>query len=811
MANIVNAADDNNEARKPMSSDGRTSQSSVREMKIRRGDVGFTDPLAKKNKVDNKYFYSSKSWAAVNPDEIDKLAIKSNAWGWDKSAKTWLEGAEGRAAVKAIQEGTYQFEDPEHDFLWETHAGLNALEIDDKVLAFYDAFYRRLRGKPDFAKVYTPESFATFWNSYSCSRMILDIYAEQNGLSDEQLANLKKTLAFSFNKGYMEALSDVSTWYKEGGHRHFGALHYMETIAVLKNMVLSHRTIDGLLENLTPQAFMNMGICSDSVSSKSFHKKSTGRKMRRVGIEPVYRGVVNSDVVTLAEEYVENPEYFIDQADKYKATLGKAVLLAPYMKIEDIEVLTNRENHLYVPLITEVNFVLSAKQLSDLNNAYPNSWVVFDTMSHSVAFNCMDVKEAEAWSVGFLENHNSLVRQKARGFIQDFNLDSLTRIGPLYREGSDRNIQGEYYETNGKGGKELAYKGELFEFFGFSGITFGSTTALNARTAFVNSVYDTFRDIENVLHVDTKTLLSDRFAISYGASGRPPELAHYFYEKDSNTHTVNITYEKGYGSLGHELIHCIDNALGRKILKDCNLSIDGNHLTNNFLSGSSDMKQILKDNYPAAYELCRWITDPTSSYYKRSLSLESKNSDNLYWSTPCEMFARAGAVYFADKFEEIGWRNDFLSGNSNFTAINSEGTKVNPIPTKEEQAVFNTLMDNFIKEAKEKGLITEIPETNTQSLYSQRNPGEPDRYNVIVKEETSPLLHMLERKARAAKEPKLKINKFEPSELTHARKYIETKLPSLSSKWESLDVSSVKTIIEHSDDRKNKTFSFESR
>ena len=811
MAIIVNDGTDNNEERKPMSTEERTSQSSVREMKIRRGDVGFIDPLAKKNRVDNKYFYSSKSWAAINPDEIDKMAIKSNAWGWDKSAKTWLEGSEGKAAVKAILEGTYEFNDPEHDSLWESRAGMSALGVDDDVIAFYDAFYKRLRSTPDFAKVYTPESFETFWSSYGCSRMILDIYAEQNGLSDEQFANLKKTLTFSFNDGYMKSLREVSNWYKEGGHRHFGAAHFMNTIARLKNMVLSYRSIDGIMDNLTPQAFMNMGICSDASSFKTFYKKTTGRRMKRVGIEPIYRGAVNSDVVTLVEEYKENPEYFLEQADRYKTRAGKAFVLAPYMKIEDIKVLTDLEKHLYVALPDGTHFTLSAKQLSDLNNAYPNSWVVFDTTSQSIAFNCMDIKEADTFSVGFFENHNSLVKQQSRGFIQDFELDSLTRIGPLYREGEDRNVQGEFYKTNSKGGKELAYKGELFEFFGFSGITFGSTTALNARTAFVNSVYDTFRDIENVLHIDTKSLFSDRFALSYGASGRPPELAHYYYDKDSGTHTVNITYEKGYGSLGHELIHCIDNALGRKILKDCNIPIGENHLTNNFLSGSADMRQVLKDNYPAAYELCSWITDTSSSYYKRSFNLESKNSDNLYWSTPCEMLARAGAVYLADKFEENGWRNDFLNGNSMFMAVNSDGVKVSPIPTKEEQTVFNTLMDNFFKEVKEKGLITEIPETNTQSLYAQRNPVVPDRYNVIIKEETSPLLHMLERKARAANKPTIKVNKFNPSELTHARKYIESNLPSLSSKYARLDVRSVETITEHINDRKNRSFSFETR
>lgn len=809
MANIVDATD----TRVIEEAKERTSQSSVREMKMRRSDVGYVDPLAKKNKIDNRFFYSSKNLTAVNPDEIDKMAIKSRIWPWEKSSKTWLEGSDGKAAIKAIQDGTYEFNDPEHDSLWESRAGMLAIGVDPEVVAFYNEFYKRLRARPDFDKIYTPENFSMFWKNFECRRLMIEVVSNHLGLNDDERTALTHSLRYETRKNYAENLDALRTWYKDGGCRYFGAVHYAQTINSLKDSVMQHRNINDLLQFVTPEYFMSLGICSDK-NVTSFNKKAVGY-VKRFEISNVYQGVVNSDVVTISEEYTRNPEYFMSQTDKFKLKVDKALKSVAVTNIDEIQVYVDEKNNGFYTLLgtgdSSVRFNLTENQVLDLRNSFPGSWAVFDTHSNSVAFNCMNRAEAETWAIAFHDRYNSLVKQTSRGYIQTFELEDLTRVGYLYREGSvaaDQNIQCEVYEGNGKGGKELKYKGELLDMCGLAGITFGSTTTLNARTAFVNAVYDSYRDIENVLHIDPKTIFTN-LALSYGASGKPPELAHYFYDRDNDTHSININFKNGYGSFAHELIHCLDSELGKRIMKECGLRnnkpSDAPMLSENYYAGDAQWRDALQANYPAAYELVKWISDPSTSYYKKSFSFENPNSDKIYWSASCEMLARAGAIYIDSKFHEMGFRNDFLLGNSHFTAQNSLGSIILAIPNKEEQAIFNGLMDNFLSEVKEKGLIKEVPEINKQSLYAQRHPEQPERYNVIVKEETTPLLHQLEKKARLAKGDKIRINNFDPSELVHAERYVETMLPQLRTRNENVDVSKLKTIIENTE---TKEFAF---
>lgn len=812
MAKVVKATDN-----------GRTSQSSVTDMKIRRGDVGYVDPIAKKLRVDRSLYYSAKNISAVDPDEIDKTFIESRVWPWERSAKTWLDGEEGKKTVEAIKNGTYEFNDPEHDFLWETRAGMTALGVDPLVIAFYNELYKRFRDRPDFDKQYTTANFGKFWNDYYCRQLMIDVYSAKMDLTDEQKKELVKAVRYSTEGGYKEAHEAIFNWYKEGGNRYFGGYHYADTINRVKDYVMQNRTVDALVANVTPEFFMSLGICSE-YKHGAMYKKGVHQHVGRYAVNDIYQGIINSDVINIGLELQVNPEHFIEGADKDRAKLEKALKAAPIALVDELTVVVDKDTqkpYAIVPIesddekTTNIRFPLTVDQLYDLNYAFSNSYVVFDTNSGSIAFNCMDIKEAHAWSRSFLETHNSLVRSRARGFTQVFELDNLTRTGYLYREGSvasEQNIQCESYEPNGKGGKELTYKGEILDRFGLSGITFGSTTSLNARTAFVNSVYDSFRDIENVLHSDIPSLFGENLALSYGASGKPPELAHHLYVAANATHSININYRNGYGSFGHELMHALDSEMGKRIFSE--LSLDnysdrsGPYITESFGNAPKSWRDALQANYPAAYELASFITDSKTAYFRKSFTFENPDAEKPYWTAPCEMFARAAAVYLEQKFEELGFRNDFLSGNSKMISENSEGLRIEPIPDKEEQDIFNNLMDNFLAELKERNVIKDVPETNTKSLYAERHPDEPDKYNVIIKSIVSPLPHMFEKTARAKKADQIKINDFDPANIKHATAYVKTALPSLDSRNERIDVSKLKTIVE---DKKNKQFAFEVR
>lgn len=107
----------------------------------------------------------------------------------------------------------------------------------------------------------------------------------------------------------------------------------------------------------------------------------------------------------------------------------------------------------------------------------------------------------------------------------------------------------------------------------------------------------------------------------------------------------------------------------------------------------------------------RLLSEPAiieTDFYRDSKAFDSVHSktNNGYWQSKVEMFARAFACYVTDKLEG---RSDYLSGHSenavSMAVRNGEPVVIKAIPVGEERSEINAHFDELLQELKDKGLL----------------------------------------------------------------------------------------------------------
>lgn len=80
-------------------------------------------------------------------------------------------------------------------------------------------------------------------------------------------------------------------------------------------------------------------------------------------------------------------------------------------------------------------------------------------------------------------------------------------------------------------------------------------------------------------------------------------------------------------------------------------------------------------------------------------------SNNGYWSSTVEMFARAFSCYVTDKVAEMQGKNDYLSGHSDVYAMTLDDKTIYAYPRDKERQLINECFDKLIDVMKEKGIM----------------------------------------------------------------------------------------------------------
>lgn len=255
--------------------------------------------------------------------------------------------------------------------------------------------------------------------------------------------------------------------------------------------------------------------------------------------------------------------------------------------------------------------------------------------------------------------------------------------------------------------------------FGFRGVQFGNYVEQGRRVKDLNNAYDALLDLSNLINIPPRAIsLNGTLGLAFGARGTggvDAAAAHY----EPGQIVINLTKNNGFGSLGHEWFHAMDNYFGRAS-KQIGFLTDATRYT------EVDPANVRPEAFEAFKELVKAIR--LSDYSKRSAKLDKTRSKD-YWGTNLELAARAFETYIITKAEEKGESNNYLAnviGEEAHAISNEIGGVDKPYayPTKEDQKTLNPLFDKLFETLKtketDKGTALYSRSATTKANYDKR-------------------------------------------------------------------------------------------
>ncbi|MGF1727084.1 LPD38 domain-containing protein [Photobacterium nomapromontoriensis] len=214
--------------------------------------------------------------------------------------------------------------------------------------------------------------------------------------------------------------------------------------------------------------------------------------------------------------------------------------------------------------------------------------------------------------------------------------------------------------NNPRVGEDLRQSGDVSaddfaKVFGFRGVEFGNWVDQKKRQSMVNDAYDSLMDMAAILGISPKAIsLNGELGLAFGARGKggaDPAKAHY----EPGKVVINLTKNRGAGSLGHEWWHALDNYFAK-------MNTGSNSSSDAFMTEPSYRAE--EDSLVRA-EMRKTFADVMgtinqSDLAKRSRKLDAGRSKD-YWSTPVEMSARSFESYLIAKLADQNATNDFLA------------------------------------------------------------------------------------------------------------------------------------------------------
>lgn len=300
-------------------------------------------------------------------------------------------------------------------------------------------------------------------------------------------------------------------------------------------------------------------------------------------------------------------------------------------------------------------------------------------------------------------NQDELVKllAKAKEIPNERNAENNPRVGADHRKGADVTPQA-FAET-----------------FGFRGVEFGNYVENDKRQQDLNEAYDALMDMAGVLNIPAKAIsLNGELGIAFGArgsGGKRPAKAHY----ESGHIVINLTKNKGAGSLGHEWWHALDNYFSRMRGKSSDFTTE----TNDVAMAASGLDVPFTGN--VRKEMIQAFGDVVKAIKSSSLRERSKQLDKTrtkdYWSTMLEMTARSFESYLISKLQDQGASNDYLANIVTPEAWGMESSY--PYPTAGELPAIREAYDNFfnVVETKESddGNVAMFSRTQRSDLAPQ--------------------------------------------------------------------------------------------
>ncbi len=198
--------------------------------------------------------------------------------------------------------------------------------------------------------------------------------------------------------------------------------------------------------------------------------------------------------------------------------------------------------------------------------------------------------------------------------------------------------------------------------FGFRGVQFGNYVESGRRQAELNDAFDSLHDMADIIGVPAKAIsLNGELGLAFGARGRGGAnavKAHY----EPGEVVINLTKNKGAGSLAHEWFHALDNYFGQADVgggRGDNYATVRRRQTMKFQDG-----KMVPADFPVRQEVWNAWKGVMKAVGDSGMVARAQKLDELrskpYWATNVEMAARSYERYILDRAEAKGIRNDYL-------------------------------------------------------------------------------------------------------------------------------------------------------
>ncbi|NWA70861.1 hypothetical protein HX775_02875 [Serratia proteamaculans] len=198
--------------------------------------------------------------------------------------------------------------------------------------------------------------------------------------------------------------------------------------------------------------------------------------------------------------------------------------------------------------------------------------------------------------------------------------------------------------------------------FGFRGVQFGNYVESGRRQAELNDAFDSLQDMADILGVPAKAIsLNGELGLAFGARGRGGAnavKAHY----EPGEVVINLTKNKGAGSLAHEWFHALDNYFGQADVgggRGDNYATVRRRQTMKFQDG-----KMVPADFPVRQEVWNAWKGVMKAVGDSGMVARAQKLDELrskpYWATNVEMAARSYERYILDRAEAKGISNDYL-------------------------------------------------------------------------------------------------------------------------------------------------------
>lgn len=178
------------------------------------------------------------------------------------------------------------------------------------------------------------------------------------------------------------------------------------------------------------------------------------------------------------------------------------------------------------------------------------------------------------------------------------------------------------------------------------GFEFGNWVTQEERNEYATSIKTTLEQLRQILKTENIGF-GLQIGIAFGARGRRGALAHY----EPCLNMINITRQKGAGSLAHEYGHALDYNFGGFVDQHfMHTSLTGGHHTSTTLTGNTGTQ---------LRALANQIVDSICNGENYAKMKEAKLKP--YWFRRCEIFARFFEQYICYVLKEKGVSNRLLT------------------------------------------------------------------------------------------------------------------------------------------------------